>query len=610
MARVIGATRGGSCAGRELGLADVAALLHALVPFVVGLMGVLNALSALRPREPEVVQELERWLLPAVMQRSRALMLLAGVALLQVTRNLSRRKALAWWVAVGASPSRSSSTPDARSTSTTRWSPWPCSATSSPTAASFSAGPQRPRPCGARSSWRRCAVAAWSFGVVGLSDLGDQYRWDEGDTPAVEAVRAGLLTLDPGVDPHRPRRALLGALQLASRAGRLYVLVLLLRPVISRRRQEAPAEAVARLARGHGERSPSAFAAQEDKHHLLVADGRALVAPAVRGRVAPAVGDPLLRARRPRGGRPRVRGPLPEERLVPCVYEAPDASLPVYRRLGLGSLKMAEEALVDLDVVLARRREAAALRSMVHKVTRMGLVVSPYDRWRGRRAPRSTSSSRRSLEEWLAEKRLGEMGVTVSRFSLEALDDVHVFVGRDAAGRVVAFTSWRPYAGGRAAVLDLMRKRKDAPSGTMDLLVARSLESCAGGGSSRRASRTRRSRTSANCAAGSREGRRPPLREPQRGSGYKNLFQFKKKFAPRWSGRHPVFPARPPSFRRGRPSDEPPRRRRVGDRGGPSCPWARPAGEGAGARPAGGAPRTAAQRSSSPRSSPKRSAIR
>ena len=29
-------------------------------------------------------------------------MLLAGVALLQVTRNLSRRKALAWWVAVAA----------------------------------------------------------------------------------------------------------------------------------------------------------------------------------------------------------------------------------------------------------------------------------------------------------------------------------------------------------------------------------------------------------------------------------------------------------------------------------------------------------------------------
>jgi lysylphosphatidylglycerol synthetase-like protein (DUF2156 family) len=40
---------------------------------------------------------------------------------------------------------------------------------------------------------------------------------------------------------------------------------------------------------------------------------------------------------------------------------------------------------------------------------------------------------------------------------------------------VEAFCSWLPYQNGRAVVLDLMRKRKEAVAGTMDILLAHSL---------------------------------------------------------------------------------------------------------------------------------------
>jgi lysylphosphatidylglycerol synthetase-like protein (DUF2156 family) len=83
---------------RELRFAD----LHAVVPFAIGLLGILNLLSAIWPREPAMMRELARWLPLEVTQRSRAVMLLAGLALLQVTRNLGRRKTLAWGVAVAA----------------------------------------------------------------------------------------------------------------------------------------------------------------------------------------------------------------------------------------------------------------------------------------------------------------------------------------------------------------------------------------------------------------------------------------------------------------------------------------------------------------------------
>ena len=63
------------------------------------------------------------------------------------------------------------------------------------------------------------------------------------------------------------------------------------------------------------------------------------------------------------------------------------------------------------------------------------------------------------------------MGFSLGRFSLDALDEQHVFLACQSE-RVLAFTTWRPYRAGRAALLDLMRRRNDAPSGTMDLLVS------------------------------------------------------------------------------------------------------------------------------------------
>jgi lysylphosphatidylglycerol synthetase-like protein (DUF2156 family) len=65
-------------------------------------MGVLNLVSAIVPRRPETHGLLEGWLPLEVMQHSRPPMLFAGLALIQVTGNLARRKELAWWIATAA----------------------------------------------------------------------------------------------------------------------------------------------------------------------------------------------------------------------------------------------------------------------------------------------------------------------------------------------------------------------------------------------------------------------------------------------------------------------------------------------------------------------------
>jgi phosphatidylglycerol lysyltransferase len=318
------------------------------------------------------------------------------------------------------------------------------------------------------------------------------------------------------------------------------VLVLVLRPVILRRRQEAPPTDVARAVQGHGRHSLSAFAAQDDKHHLVVAGGKGLVAYAVRGHVAFSAGDPLCAEDDAEDATREWLEYCRHNGWTPCVYEAADESLPVYRRLGLRSLKMAEEAIVELGSFSLAGGKRAALRSMVHKVTRLGLMVRRYDR-AAALEPAVDGQLEEISEEWLSEKRLGEMGFSLGRFSLESLDDAFVFLCLDGA-RVVAFTTWRPYRGGRAALLDLMRKRRDAPSGTMDLLVARSLEELHAAGLEEASLANAPLANAGEPRGGLEKGVSLLFENLNAFYGYKNLFQFKKKFAPRWEGRHLVYP--------------------------------------------------------------------
>ena len=90
-----------------------------------------------------------------------------------------------------------------------------------------------------------------------------------------------------------------------------------------------------------------------------------------------------------------------------------------------------------------------------------------------------------------------------------------------------------------------MRKRRDAVSGTMDLLLAESLLALKAEGLEEA--------SLANAPLANVGAPRHPL---DRGVallfenlnafyGYKNLFQFKKKFAPRWEGRYLVYPRGP-----------------------------------------------------------------
>ena len=514
---------------------------HTLIPLLIGFMGLINIVSAILPRSRASIQNITAWLPLEVTQRSRPLMLIAGIALLQVTRSLTRRKEAAWYVAVVALSV-------SLLTHITHALDFHHSAVSA--VLLFYLWINRRRfyarsdPGSVRLSLLLLPIlgaTVFIYGYVGLNHRINQYVWHDGATPFTESFHSGILIREPEVDPITPGAArFLGSLQIAGWLARLYLMVMLLRPVILRKRQEASFEAIKRIFGNYSRHSLSAFAIQNDKHHLLLADTNGLIAYAVRGTVALAAGDPLASDSDFAGSVREYLDYCSRNDWTPCIYEAAEERLPVYQSLGLRSLKMAEEAVLSLPDFTLSGNKRANLRAMVNKTAKSGMTVRAYNR-EAQVEPEIDEQLEEISQQWLTEKQIGELGFSLGRFSLEGLNRIPVFLAM-LNNRVDAFCSWLPYRSGKAVVLDLMRKRTEVIPGTMDFLLYHGLVLLK--------EMNYEEASLANAPLASVTAPRSPL---ERGVallfenmnafyGYKNLFQFKKKFAPRWEGRYLIYP--------------------------------------------------------------------
>lgn len=518
-----------------------AADMHTFVPLLVGVMGVINLFEAILPRDPATMRALRTWLSPEVTQGSRPLILFAGIALLQVSRNLVRRKELAWYVAIIAL-GMSLPLHVARGLDLHH---------------SLISGfllvylilnrrrfYSRDDPISIKSAVLMVpvlAAAVFAYGFIGLIHFRQQFNWYPGANPFSETIRSGILTYGSNLVPITMVAGYyLGSLRIAGWLARLYLLALILRPMILRDRMEAPRAKVEGIFALHSQDSLSAFAVQSDKHHLLVAEGRGLIAYATQGSVALTCGDPIVQDKLLVASIGEYLEFCRKSGWTPCFYDAAEVRIPVYQRLALRALKIAEEAVVDLHEFSMSGSKSANLRAMAHKAVKYGMTVRRYSR--KMQPDRSIDEQLEEVsEEWLSEKHLGEPGFTLGRFSLEDLAEIPVFLAL-AGDKLKAFCSWLPYRKGEAAVLDLMRKRTEAAAGTMDLLLSQSLLHLQAEGVVEA--------SLGNAPLANVVGPRGPL---ERGVallfenmnafyGYKNLFQFKQKFAPRWEGRYLVYP--------------------------------------------------------------------
>lgn len=216
-----------------------------------------------------------------------------------------------------------------------------------------------------------------------------------------------------------------------------------------------------------------------------------------------------------------------------CFYEVSERMLPVLVDLGLLTMKSGEEAIIDLVPGLTLPK---GVRGSIRRASKAGLEFEVIP---AAEVPLLMPQLKEVSDNWLRGKSGEEKCFSLGRFDPEYLQQFDCAVIRQG-NRICAFANLWELPNKAEASIDLMRQCRDAPHGTMDLLIGNCIQ---------RAAALGYSRFSLGIAPLSGLAARPlaPLwarvgatvyRRGKRLYGFEGLRAYKDKFHPRWEGRY------------------------------------------------------------------------
>lgn len=290
-----------------------------------------------------------------------------------------------------------------------------------------------------------------------------------------DAFSAGLTALQSSgwfLRPDSPLALALNVAVAAVVAASVVFIWGLLRPQAGRdghRSQEH--ERAVELVDRHGSDSLDPFLLREDKSFFFAHGG--VLAYRVLRDTAIVSGDPVG----PAGAPPLILAAFIEHAdrngWRVALQAASGQHVGAYRAMGLHTLRVGEEAVVDSGAFSLEGRRIRKVRQSVARVTRHGwsTEISP--------AAAITEADHRDIvaleDEWRAsQQRVHGFAMTLGRLGGAPEDEQMLYVlARGADGRIGALLRFAPYIGGLS--LDAMRRHEDAPNGVTEAMVVAGL---------------------------------------------------------------------------------------------------------------------------------------
>ncbi|TMQ70548.1 MAG: DUF2156 domain-containing protein [Candidatus Eisenbacteria bacterium] len=535
-----------------------------LLSLAVAAMGLIDLLSALLSHPPERLRALMHIVPTTVLDTSRTYTLLTGALLLVTAWGLRRGKRRAFVTALFLC---------AFSVPVNLLKAFDFEEATVAAALMFflgvSADAFRVRSRGwslatlrSRAVWS--AVALVLYAVVGCWLLEVQHGRSGSLQRALAEVAYQLFGIGhPSLAVPRHHRMVvwfLDSISLLGLTGIVGLAIAALRPASHRRRHRAEADRVAALIREHGDSSVSAFALAADADYFFSPTGRAVIAYRFESDTLLAIGDPI--------GPAEELMPLLRDFAATCAahdwefafFQARPEHLALYRALGLRALHIGEDPVLWTDRFTLEGSAVGDVRRMVRKAAAAGIEVRHFVPGR---EPLDAANDRDGLLEqlrtisaaWLRGHQGGEKGFCMGRFEPQRLPEVWLAVAWDpAARRVEGFLTWVPVPARHGWALDLMRRRPDAATGTMELLVVRSVEAARERGEPM-LSLSLSALAQVDEPAGTDPGAEPLPDSPAarraraflsqhlaRFYDFEGVFRWKKKFDPEFEDRYLVYP--------------------------------------------------------------------
>ena len=321
-----------------------------------------------------------------------------------------------------------------------------------------------------------------------------------------------------------------------------YATFSLVRPVVWRRRTlPSDRHDAARLIDRWGDSSLDFFKTWDDKVFFFSSDRRGVVSFGQTASSAIALGDPVA-------GSPEAFNRVLNEYLEFCdandwgvaFHQVSTTHLAEYAAAGLSSVKIGEEAIVEVGAFSLQGRPMKALRSSINRLEREGYrttyLTSPL-------SDDVVAQLREISDEWLSLSGRRERGFTLGGFRDDYVRAYPVMIVQSADGAILAFANVIPDGVKGEATIDLMRRKSDLPNGIMDLLQVRLIEHFRDAGYAR---------YSLGMAPFFNVGEESnaPVKERairllydhvSRIFSYKGLHDYKAKFMPIWEPRYLVY---------------------------------------------------------------------
>ncbi len=526
---------------------------HAIRVLVAAVLiiGLINLLEASMPKSADVIDWMQQWLPLGVSEDSRLMLLLSGLSLLFLARGLSRRKRVAWWLAVGLLSASAA-------LHLVRAFDWHHSAAALVLLLplirwrkEFVAKSDAPSVKLGLIVAPVVFMALVIFGTIGIHNLGESGKLPEPIDWSRSAMASFTATLGlpggpQGTGDTPDLERFLGRMRFTGIACGTVVLLLLLRPVLAGRAHASTPEErekAAGIISRHGRDPSDPFTLLDDKRYHFHPSGEGFVAYASWREMAVALADPVCP--------PEIRQELilgftaycRSQDWTPLFYGTGNGHRALYEQAGLITFKVGEDARIPLAEFSLAGGRFQNLRTARNKAKKEGLSFRWYDPSQG--VDHGLEAQLHLLSDaWLHSKSGGEMTFDLGAFSLADIRERGCAVVLLPDGKVECFATWIPYAQGTGRTLDLMRGR-GSPGGIMDFLILESMDHFKGDGVTEISlGNAPLANTETDPEQLSREERRVKLIFDRfdKFYRYKSLFDFKRKYHPAWQGRYLAYP--------------------------------------------------------------------
>jgi lysyl-tRNA synthetase class 2 len=314
------------------------------------------------------------------------------------------------------------------------------------------------------------------------------------------------------------------------------------RPLATPRALPGPAgrAAAAEIVRSHGSDTLSFFKLRGDKHYFFSQDRAAFVGYRIENGVLLLSGDPVGPDAAFRPLLAELRAFADTRGLKLGAVGASERLCPLYEELGLRTIYLGDEAIVELEKFSLQGRPIRKVRQSVHRLSKAGYSAELQE------LNRLDEPTLEAIENVLERGREGapERGFSMAMDSIRCphSEDTLVVLARDEAGAIRGVLHFVPVYGRSAVSLSFMRRDPATPNGLTEFLVVKAVELLRERGLSE---------MSLNFAAFAR-WMHSPEKVSERMLGklialgnpffqIESLYRFNAKFFPRWEPRYLVY---------------------------------------------------------------------